>query len=146
MFLPTQSKPGRVARAFTLLEILIALAILGLLVGLAVTNLDKIFGNSQESIARLFVQDGIKIPLNAYRMSMGSYPSTSDGLNALVAAPGSNADNWRGPYLADGKMPLDPWGEPYQYAYPGVHNKSSYDIWSKGPDKQSGTADDIGNW
>ncbi|HSY53814.1 MAG TPA: type II secretion system protein GspG [Opitutaceae bacterium] len=43
-------------------------------------------------------------------------------------------------------MPLDPWGEPYQYAYPGVHNKSSYDIWSKGPDKQSGTADDIGNW
>jgi general secretion pathway protein G len=146
MFLPTQSKPSRRARAFTLLEILIALAILGLLVGLAVTNLDKIFGNSQESIARLFVQDGIKIPLNAYRMSMGSYPSTSDGLNALVAAPGSNADNWRGPYLADGKMPLDPWGEPYQYAYPGVHNKSSYDIWSKGPDKQSGTADDIGNW
>ncbi|HSY53736.1 MAG TPA: type II secretion system protein GspG, partial [Opitutaceae bacterium] len=104
MFLPTQSKPSRRARAFTLLEILIALAILGLLVGLAVTNLDKIFGNSQESIARLFVQDGIKIPLNAYRMSMGSYPSTSDGLNALVAAPGSNADNWRGPYLADGKM------------------------------------------
>jgi general secretion pathway protein G len=146
MILPNYSKPRRAARAFTLLEILIALAILGLLVGLAVTNLDKIFGNSQESVVKVFVQESIKIPLNTYRINMGSFPSTSEGLQALVTPPGSNADNWRGPYIADGKLPNDPWGEPYQYAYPGTHNKNGYDIWSKGPDKQSGTGDDIGNW
>src|SRR5581483_8770678 len=120
--------------------------ILGLLVGLAVTNLDKIFGNSQETIAKVFVQESIKIPLNTYRMSMGSFPSSSEGLQVLVSPPASNADSWRGPYLADGKIPLDPWGEPYQYRYPGTHNKNGYDVWSKGPDKQDGTADDVGNW
>jgi general secretion pathway protein G len=146
MSLPTHPKLRRAAGAFTLLEILIALAILGLLVGLAVTNLDKIFGNSQESVAKVFVQESIKIPLNTYRINMGSFPSTAEGLQALVTPPTSNADNWRGPYLADGKLPNDPWGEPYQYAYPGTHNKTGYDIWSKGPDKQSGTGDDIGNW
>jgi len=146
MLLSISSQPRRAARAFTLLEILIALAILGLLVGLAVTNLDKIFGNSQETIAKVFVQESIKIPLNTYRMSMGGFPSTADGLNVLVTPPASNAEAWRGPYLADGKLPMDPWGEPYQYRYPGTHNKNGYDIWSKGPDKQDGTGDDIGNW
>jgi general secretion pathway protein G len=139
----TDSKLRRAARAFTLLEILIALAILGLLVGLAVADLGGIFDNSRVSAAKIFVQDGIKTPLFTYKMAMGSYPSTSDGLQALVTAPGSNADNWRGPYLQDGKLPLDPWQQPYQYACPGTHNKNSYDVWSKGPpDKPS----DIGNW
>jgi general secretion pathway protein G len=143
MLLPTHSKLRRAARAFTLLEILIALAILGLLVGLAVADLGGIFDNSRISAAKIFVQDGIKTPLFTYKMAMGSYPSTNDGLQALVAAPSSNADNWRGPYLQDGKMPVDPWGQPYQYACPGTHNKNSYDVWSKGPpDKPS----DIGNW
>ncbi|MGA3007058.1 MAG: type II secretion system major pseudopilin GspG [Opitutaceae bacterium] len=140
----THSQSRRSTRAFTLLEILIAIAILGLLVGVAVANLDKIFGNSQESIAKLFVQESIKIPLNTYRMAMGSYPSSTDGLNALVTAPGNSNGNWRGPYIADGKLPLDPWGQPYQYAYPGVHNKDSYDVWSKGP--PGSTENDIGNW
>jgi general secretion pathway protein G len=139
----THSKLCRAARAFTLLEILIALAILGLLVGLAVADLGGIFDNSRVSAAKIFVQDGIKTPLFTYKMAMGSYPSTNDGLQALVTAPSSNADNWRGPYVADGKLPLDPWGQPYQYANPGTHNKNSYDVWSKGPpDKPS----DIGNW
>ncbi len=147
MFLQTPpSQPGRAARAFTLLEILIALAILGLLVGLAITNFDKVFGDSQETIAKVFVHESVKIPLNTYRMSMGGFPSTADGLNALVTPPASNAEAWHGPYLADGKLPLDPWNEPYQYRYPWTHNKNGYDIWSKGRDKQDGTDDDIGNW
>jgi general secretion pathway protein G len=143
MFPTTHPKLRRAARAFTLLEILIALAILGLLVGLAVADLGGIFDNSRISAAKLFVQDGIKTPLFTYKMAMGTYPSTNDGLNALIAAPSTNADNWRGPYLADGKLPPDPWGQPYQYCNPGVHNKNSYDVWSKGPpDKPT----DIGNW
>jgi general secretion pathway protein G len=143
MLLPTHSKLRRAARAFTLLEILIALAILGLLVGLVVVDLGKNFSDSQASVAKLFVQDSIKTPLFTYKMQMGSYPSTGGGLQALVTAPSSNADNWRGPYLADGKVPLDPWNQPYQYACPGTHNKNGYDVWSKGPPEKPS---DIGNW
>jgi len=138
---------SRVAlRAFTLLEIMIALAILGLLVGLAVTNLEGVFGGAQSSTAKLFVSESIKLPLTSYRIHMGDYPSTAEGLQALITAPGSRGDQWRGPYLDAGKLPVDPWGEPYVYRYPGTKNKSSYDIFSKGPDKTEGTQDDIGNW
>ena len=78
--------PGTLRRGFTLLEIMIALAILGLLVGLAVTNLGTIFGNAQGTTAKLFVSESIKLPLSSYRIAMGDYPSTSDGLQALITA------------------------------------------------------------
>jgi general secretion pathway protein G len=67
-------------------------------------------------------------------------------LQALWTQPAQRADSWHGPYGEGSKPPVDPWGEPYQYAYPGTHNKGSYDLWSKGPDHTSGTDDDIGNW
>lgn len=128
------------------MEILIVLAIIGLLVGLGVSNLDRIFGGAQTDIARTFVNSSMKMPLTAYRMDMGDYPSTSEGLRALAVAPQGKADRWRGPYVADARIPDDPWKEAYQYRYPGVKNKTGYDLWSKGPDHQDGTADDIGNW
>ena len=133
-------------RAFTLLEILVVLAIIGLLAGLAITNVDKIFGGAQVSTVEIFVKESMKTALVSYRLHMGDYPSTSEGLQALATRPANKADRWFGPYVADGKIPNDPWGEPYQYAYPGTRNKGGYDLWSKGPDRQSGTADDIGNW
>ena len=135
-------------RAFTLLEILVVLAIIGLLVGLAVTKVGGIFGAKQEDIARLFVNASIKTPLTAYRIDMGDYPSTDEGLQALLTAPQNKADHWKGPYLdvSGNKLPVDPWQEPYVYRYPGVKNKGGYDIYSKGPDKTDGTPDDIGNW
>jgi len=140
-------RPVRLAtRGFTMMELLVVLAILGLLAGLAIQNVGGIFGDAQGAAARLFVKDSVKTSLFSYRMSMGDYPSTADGLQALVTPPGNKAASWRGPYIEGGKVPLDPWNEPYQYAYPGAKNKSGYDLWSKGPDKQSGTADDIGNW
>ncbi|MCX6952876.1 MAG: type II secretion system major pseudopilin GspG [Verrucomicrobia bacterium] len=133
-------------RGFTMMELLVVLAILGLLAGLAISNVGNIFGDAQGAAAKLFVKESMKTSLFSYRMSMGDYPSTADGLQALVTAPGNKGASWRGPYIDGGKVPLDPWNEPYQYAYPGSKNKSGYDLWSKGPDKQSGTADDIGNW
>lgn len=140
--------PRRASSGFTILEILVVLAIIGLLVGLVVTNTDKIFGQSQEAVARIFVRDSLKTPLVRYRIDLGDYPSTSEGLAVLVAAPGSAADKWRGPYMdvAGGKLPVDPWGQPYEYRYPGVKNPGGYDLYSKGPDKTAETADDIGNW
>ena len=142
----SSTRRTRRVRAFTLLEILVVLAIIGLLAGLAITNVDKIFGGAQASTAKLFVNQTLKSSLTAYRIAMGSYPTTAEGLQALISAPASKADRWHGPYIEGGKIPLDPWDEPYQYAYPGTRNKHSYDLWSKGPDKQSGTSDDIGNW
>jgi general secretion pathway protein G len=140
--------PPRRTGAFTILEILVVLAIIGLLVGLVVTNTDKIFGQSQEAVARIFVRDSMKTPLVRYRIDVGDYPTTAEGLAALLAAPSGAAGKWRGPYLdvSGGKLPVDPWGQPYEYRYPGVKNPGSYDLFSRGPDKVPDTADDIGNW
>ena len=143
---PRVSSLRSLRRGFTLLEILLALAILGMLVGLAVINVDSILGNSSNAAAKIFVNDSIKLPLTSYRIAMGEYPSTAEGLQALIAAPASKAEQWHGPYFSDPKIPVDPWGETYIYHYPGVHNPKGYDIYSKGPDKVEGTADDIGNW
>jgi len=134
--------------AFTLLEILVTLAIIGLLAGLAISNADKIFGQSQEAVAKIFVQDSLKTSLTRYKIDMGDYPSSAEGLSALLAAPGSKSDRWRGPYAETpgGKLPSDPWGEPYRYRYPGTKNKGGYDLFSSGADKVEGTEDDIGNW
>jgi general secretion pathway protein G len=136
-------------RGFTLIEILVVISIIVLLVGLAAANFGKLFGGAQVNVAKLMVSQSLKTPLLAYRLQMGDYPSTEEGIQALFVAPAGKGDRWRGPYVDDNalKYPLDdPWGEPYQYRYPGTHNKGSYDLWSKGPDKMDGTDDDIGNW
>jgi general secretion pathway protein G len=135
-------------RGFTLVEILLALAIVGMLVGLAVAKIDGIFGSSQEQIAQLFVNDSMKTAMMRYRMDLGDYPSSEEGLKALIVAPEEKVDRWKGPYIdaKGGALPRDPWGETYQYRCPGTHNASSYDLFSKGKDKAADSADDIGNW
>lgn len=142
--------PGRLAfrqaSAFTLLEILVVLAIIGLVAGLAISKIGNIYDNAKVTTAQLFVTTSVKLPLNTYKFQMGDYPSTAEGLQALITAPNNNNGRWRGPYLESNRVPEDPWHEPYQYAYPGSRNKGSFDIWSKGPDRQSGTEDDVGNW
>ena len=139
-------KTARARRsAFTLFEILIVVALIALLAGVAVVNADKIFGQSQESIAGIVIKE-MKIPLGAYKIAMGGFPTTEEGLQALVTAPGGDSGRWRGPYLEDKKVPVDPWGTAYFYRCPGTHNTDRYDIWSAGPDRKEGTADDIGNW
>lgn len=135
-------------RAFTLLEIIVMVGILALLATLLITKTEGIFGNSQQTIARVFVRDSLKTALERYRMDVGAYPTTAEGLGALMTAPANAAGVWRGPYAETpgGKPPLDPWNEPYQFRSPGTRNKTGYDLFSKGPDKTEGTEDDIGNW
>src|SRR3954469_9242804 len=110
-------------RSFTLLEILVVLAIIGLVAGLAISKIGGIFDSAKMDAARLFVNTSVKTPLTTYKIHMGDYPSTSDGLNALITPPAAHADSWHGPYIEGSKVPTDPWGEPYQYQYPGAHNK-----------------------
>ena len=130
-------------RGFTLLEILVVLTIIGLLVGLAVNRVTNSLDNAQMDIVKAFVRSSMTTPLMSYRMDMGGFPTTAEGLAALCTMPQSAAGRWRGPYVVDGKIPLDPWNEPYQYACPGKHNPTGYDIWSKGPTNRPM---EIGNW
>jgi general secretion pathway protein G len=102
-------------------------------------------GVSQELAAQMFVQESLRHPLAAFRQDMGRYPSTAEGLKALVEHPAAEAERWRGPYLQEPRVPLDPWSRPYHYAFPGRGAARPYDIWSLGPDVAN-AADDIGNW
>lgn len=125
---------------------MVVLAILGLLAALSISKFGSAFDGAKVDTARMFVNTSVKVPLFQYKMHLGEFPSTQDGLQALITAPSSKADRWKGPYIESSKVPTDPWGETYKYAFPGTHNKDGYDIWSAGSDGQSGTEDDIGNW
>ena len=131
---------------FSLIEILIVIALIAVIAGLAISNLGGIFGGQQEKAAQIFVNQSLKIPLTAYKIDIGSYPSTEEGLKALIQAPSGKSSKWKKPYIEE--LPTDPWGKAYQYRYPGsknVNGSSGYDVWSFGPDG-SESADDIGNW
>ena len=131
---------------FSLIEILIVIALIAVIAGLAISNLGGIFGGQQEKAAQIFVSQSLKIPLTAYKIDMGTYPSTEEGLKALIQAPSGKSSKWKKPYIEE--LPTDPWGNAYQYRYPGsknVNGNSGYDVWSFGPDG-SESADDIGNW
>ena len=135
-------------RAFTLLEILVVLAIIGLLVSLSVTAVTNAMEKAQIRAATLFVNDTMKIALTTYKMDEGAYPTTDQGLQALVAPPADLSATWSGPYLEDkgNVVPLDPWKQAYVYNAPGAHNPRTYDLSSNGPDRVAATTDDIGNW
>jgi len=96
--------------------------------------------------AKIFVTQQADAMLAAYKLHTGRYPTTTEGLWALAIKP-PRVTGWQGPYLTGPTMPIDPWGQAYQYAFPGPHNgPDKYDVWSPGPDQINGTADDIGNW
>ncbi len=132
--------------AFTLVEVLLVLVILVIIGSIAVTAYGPIQRRAYINAARSQIK-AFKTPLNAYQLDIGDYPSTAQGLQALRYPPADLPDptRWNGPYL-DSEVPLDPWGNPYQYEYPGRYDPSQPDIWSFGPDGINGTDDDIGSW
>lgn len=130
---------------FTLLEVILVIALLMLLAGVAVVNLEKIFGGGEANIARMKVNDAFKTPLFKFRLDMGSFPTTEQGLKALVDKPSNDRGRWKGPYIENREDVKDPWGNDLKYRFPGTKNVGSYDLYSLGPDGQE-SEDDIGNW
>lgn len=124
---------------FTLLELLVVLVIVGLLAGIVGPRL---FGNvSKSEITTAKAQiDVLGKALDQYRLDLGRYPSSQEGLAALMrASPGDT--RWHGPYLRK-EVPLDPWGMPYQYKFPGSRQPDDFELYSFGPDKASGGSGD----
>jgi general secretion pathway protein G len=128
------SRRSRNSRGFTLIELLVVLAIIGLLAGLVGPQVMKHLGESKSKTAKLQIEE-LASALDMYRLDVGRYPSTDEGLSALIEAPGS-AKIWNGPYLRKKKLPADPWNNPYHYAAPGQHGK--FDIFSLGSDNSDG--------
>ncbi|MGJ8639019.1 MAG: type II secretion system protein GspG, partial [Opitutaceae bacterium] len=94
-------------------------------------------------VVDMFVYQSINSALIPYRIDVGEYPNTEEGLNALMVAPTGKEEKWKGPYLRE--LPDDPWGNPYQYRYPSSDTEKAYAVWSLGPDGIT-SSDDICNW
>jgi general secretion pathway protein G len=136
---PTASRRRRTG--FTLIEVMLVLLILVILSSLAVVAISRIQYNANIRAATVQVK-AFKSPLEHYHLDMNMYPSTDQGLAVLIQSPGN--ERWAGPYLDANQIPLDPWGQPYQYASPSQHsnNPDSFDVWSMGPDGKT----PIGSW
>jgi len=122
---------------FTLLEILVVVAILGLLVFLVAPAALRQLGGARNSIAKQSIER-IGSVLDLYKLDVGSYPTSEQGLAALNTRP-TSASGWNGPYLKGDAQPLDPWNHPYVYKNPSTRSGRDYDLCSLG---QSGTATD----
>ena len=135
----TTNATRRNRRGFTLVEMLLVITIIGILAALVIP---KMMGRSEQARQAAVRADiaSVKTALDAFEVDSGFYPKS---LGDLLDKP-RDSKNWRGPYLD--KIPQDPWGAAYVYAYPGKHNATSFDVSSSGPDGKSGTDDDIGNW
>lgn len=142
----TRIKPiyTRCPKGFTLLELLVVMVILGLLAGYVAPKYFGQVGKSEVKVARAQI-DAFDKALDQYRLDTGHYPTTAQGMSALMAKP-DNEPRWAGTYLKKA-LPPDPWGNAYQYRQPGEHGE--YDLYSYGKDGQqggSGEAADITNW
>lgn len=127
---------------FTLIEILLVVAIIGALAAMVVPRLTGRSEKAKVATARADIRANIATALKMYEIDMGTFPTTEQGTGALSSSP-SGAASWSGPYIE--KSPVDPWGRPYQYKFPGVKNPTGYDLFSFGRDGVE-SGDDIGNW
>jgi len=133
---PSYRIEERRQRGFTLLELLVVLAILGLLIGLVGPRVMQQFGSAKEKVAQLSI-GRLATALDMYKLDVGNYPTAEQGLQALVSKP-SGVANWRGPYMTGEKVPQDPWGRPFVYHNPSQRAGHEFDLYSLGPTGQPG--------
>ncbi|HVB66920.1 MAG TPA: type II secretion system major pseudopilin GspG [Acetobacteraceae bacterium] len=121
---------------FTLLELLVVIVIIGLLIGLVAPAVLRQLGNARVSVAKQSIERLTSV-LDLYKLDVGSYPSTDQGLQALLQKS-AGVGSWNGPYLQGNKLPLDPWSHPYLYQSPSVRQGVAYDLCSHGPGNVQG--------
>ena len=148
----SEPKASEVQKAgFTLIEIMAVVLIMGLLAAIVGTAVVGQINQARTQTARAQIKQ-LESALTFYQMDNGRFPTTDQGLEALVRPPSSGPEprNYRqGGYLQGGAVPLDPWNEPYQYQFPGNVNSHSFDIWTLGADGSpggEGPDSDVGNW
>ena len=125
---------AHLSRGFTLIELLVVLVILGLIIGVAGPRVINKLGGAKSDSAKLQIEE-LGASLDLYRLEVGRYPTTTEGLQALVQAP-SGATGWNGPYLKKKTVPKDPWNNDYTYVAPGQHGP--YDLSTLGGDNKEG--------
>ncbi|HOD12912.1 MAG TPA: type II secretion system major pseudopilin GspG [Candidatus Omnitrophota bacterium] len=132
---------------FTLVEIMLVVIILGVLVAMVVPNLAGRGEQARRSAAKADIEANLATTLDLYEFDNGRYPTTEQGLQALLSQPTNPPvpASWNGPYLKKKRIPKDPWGNDYVYVCPGTRNAQSYDLSSYGPDGVE-SSDDITNW
>ena len=140
-------RPGRGdfsrQRGFTLLELLVVLVILGLLIGLVGPAVLRQLGSAKEQIAHQSIERLASV-LDIYKLDVGTYPTTEQGLQALITRP-TGVARWNGPYLNRDKLPEDPWGHPFVYHSPSERPGREFDLYSLGPTGRPGDAAAIYN-
>lgn len=132
---------GLPKRGFTLIELMLVVIIIGVLIAMV---MPRLAGRSEQAriiAARADIESNIATALDMYELDNGTYP---DKLDDLLKKPTPPPTNWNGPYLK--KKPRDPWGQDYNYKFPGARNVDSYDLWSNGKDRSEGGSDDVTNW
>ncbi|MFN0057967.1 MAG: type II secretion system major pseudopilin GspG [Planctomycetota bacterium] len=132
-------------RGFTLVEIMVVVVVLAVLAALVVPRFGNVTFDAKVSTARACIQSYVNA-LERYKLTVDSYPTTEQGLEALVKRP-TDVQGWSGPYLKE--VTKDPWGGEYQYRAPGVQDPEAYDLWSRGGDKADGGTEkgaDITSW
>jgi len=137
---PRRDEKRNAERGFTLLELLVVLAILGLLIGLVAPAALRQLGSAKEKIAHQSIERLVTV-LEMYKLDVGTFPTTDQGLQALINKP-PGVNRWSGPYLKGEKLPEDPWGRPYAYRSPSQRPGHEFDLYSLGPTGQTGGTGD----
>ena len=135
----------RPSAGFTILELLLVLVILAILAGIVGS---RFVGQSQSArIKAAGTQlENISLALNRFEIDLSRYPTSTEGLTVLIEKPSDGSKAWNGPYLDADKVPVDQWGNAWNYRQPGQHRPEGFDLWSNGPDGREGGGDDIANW